>query len=76
MSTGGSEDVPEMAQVLDVKRENIKQINEEEQVHRAHMTALSQMQLQALQLEDEQEKELLRQSGLLMEYQAILHSLP
>ena len=67
-----AEDALEMAGVLDAKRENVKQIFEEEQAHRAQVAALSQMQLQVLQWVDEQEKELQRLSALLMEHQAIL----
>ena len=40
------------------------------------MAALSQMQLQALQRVDKQEKELQRLSTLLLEHQTILQSLP
>ena len=47
-----------MAHILDAERENVEQIIEEVQSHRAQVTAPLQMQLQALQRVDEQEKEL------------------
>ena len=70
------EDAPEMAQLLDVKCESMEQIKEEEQAHKAQVTALSQMQLQAMERVEAQEMELRRLSALLMEHQAILRSLP
>ena len=57
-------------------RENVEWIIEEEQAHRAQVAALSQMQHQALQREDKQEKELQRLNALLAEHQAILKSSP
>ena len=68
------EDAPEMALVLDAKRENMEQIIEEEQAHRAQVTALSQIQLQAMERVDVQEKELCRLSALLVEHQGFLKS--
>ena len=40
-----AEDALEMAHILDAKRENVKWIIEEEQAHRAQVTAFSQIQL-------------------------------
>ena len=51
-----AEDAPEMACILDAERENVKQIIGEEQTHQAQIAALLQMQLQALQWVDEQER--------------------
>ena len=70
-----AEDAAEMAWVLDAKRQNVEQIIEEEQAHRAQVAALSEMQLQALEQVDMHEKELQRLSVLLVEHQAILKSL-
>ena len=66
-----AEHAPEMAQVLDAKRWSMKQITEEEQAHRAQVTALSKMEWM-----DAQEKELWRLSALLVEHQAFLKSSP
>ena len=55
---------------------SVEQIIEEEQVHRVHMAALSQMQLQAMERVEEQERELRRLSNLMAEHQAILRTLP
>ena len=49
---------------------------EEEQTHRVQMAALSQMQLQAMERVEAQEKELQRLSALLVEHWAVLRSLP
>ena len=43
----------EMAQLLDAKRERIKQIIEQEQAHRVQVATLSQMQLQAMKRVEE-----------------------
>ena len=43
-----AEDAPEIAQLLDAKRESMGQIIEEEQAHMTQVAALSQMQLQAM----------------------------
>ena len=47
-----------MAQLLDAEMESMEQIIEEEQAHRAQVAALSQMQLQAIERVEEQEREL------------------
>ena len=52
------EDAPEMAWVLDAERQSVEQIIEEDQAHRVQVATLSQMQLQALEWVDVQEKEL------------------
>ena len=52
------EDALEMAQLLDVEYESTDQIIEEEQANRVQVAALSQMQLQAMQRVEAQEKEL------------------
>ena len=70
------EDAPEMAQLLDAKQESVEQIIEEEQAHRAQVAAISQMQLQAMERVEAQEKELWRLSALLVECQAVLRPLP
>ena len=70
------EDAPEMACVLETERENMECIIEEEQTQRAQVAALSQMQAQAIQRMEEQEKELQRLSGLLLEHQGILQTSP
>ena len=51
------EDAPEMAQLLDAEIQSVEQIIEEEQAHRAQVAALSQMQLQAMERVEEQERE-------------------
>ena len=71
-----AEDAPEMAQLLDAKMHSMEQIIEEEQVHRVQVAALSQMQLQAMERVEEQERELRRLSNLMAEHQAILRSSP
>ena len=47
------EDAPEMAQLLDAKMQSMEQIIEEEQAHRVQVSALSQMQLQAMERVEE-----------------------
>ena len=71
-----AEDAPEMARLLDAKMYSVEQIIEEEQAHRAQVATLSQMQLQAMERVEEQERELRRLSNLMAEHQAILRTLP
>ena len=71
-----AEDAPEMARLLDAKMQSVEQIIEEEQAHRVQVAALSQMQLQAMERVEEQERELRRLSNLMAEQQAILRSSP
>ena len=71
-----AEDAPEMAQVLDAEMHSVEQIIEEEQAHGVQVAALSQMQLQAMERVEEQERELRRLSSLMAEHQAILRTLP
>ena len=71
-----AEDAPEMAQLLDDKMESVEQIIEEEQAHRVQVAALSQMQRQAMERVEEQERELRRLSALMAEHQSVLRSLP
>ena len=71
-----AEDAPEMSRLLDAKMQSVEQIIEEEQAHRAQVAALSQMQLQAMERVEEQERELRRLSNLMAEQQAILRSTP
>ena len=54
----------------------MKQIIEEEQAHRVPVAALSQMQLQAMERGEAQEKELWRLSALLVKHQVVLRSSP
>ena len=54
---GGSRRSPKMVCILDTYRDNVEGIIEEKQAQRAKVAALSQMQLQALQWVDHQEKE-------------------
>ena len=70
------EDAPEMAQLLDAKILSMEQIIEEEQAHRVQVAALSQIQLQAMERVEEQERELRRLSALMVEHQAVLRSFP
>ena len=70
------EDAPEMARLLDAKMQSVEQIIEEEQAHRAQLAALSQVQLQAMDRVEEQERELRRFSNLIAEHKAILRSFP
>ena len=55
---------------------SVEQIIEEEQAHRVQVAALSQKQLQAMEREEEQKRELRRLSNLMAEHQAILRSSP
>ena len=71
-----SEDAPEMAQVLDAKMHSVEQLIEEQQAHRVQVAALSQMQLQAMERVEEQERELRRLNNLIAKHQAILRTLP
>ena len=70
------EDAPEMAWLLDAERESMEQIIEEEQAHRVQVAALSQMQLQAMERVEAQERQLRRLSSLLVEHQEVLRSSP
>ena len=71
-----AEDAPEMAWLLDAEMHSVEQLIEEEQAHRMQVAALSQMQLQAMDRVEEQERELRRLSNLMAEHQAILRTLP
>ena len=71
-----AEDAPEMERLLDAKMHSVEQIIEEEQAHRAQVAALSQMQLQAMERVEEQERELRRLSNLMGEHQVVLRSSP
>ena len=71
-----TEDAPEMSRLLDAEMQSVGQIIEEEQAHRAQVAALLQMQLQAMERVEEQERELRRLSNLMAEQQAILRSTP
>ena len=71
-----AEDAPEMARLLDAKMHSVEQIREEGQAHRVQVAALSQMQLQAMERVEEQERELRRLSNLMAKQQAILRSMP
>ena len=71
-----AEDAPEMARLLDAEMHKVEQIIEEEQAHRVQVAALSQMQLQAMERVEEQERELRRLSNLMAEHQAILRTSP
>ena len=64
--------VQKLAQVLEANRRSVEQIVEEEQAHRVQVAALSQMQLQAMERVEAQEKELQRISALLVEHQVFL----
>ena len=55
---------------------SVEQIIEEEQAHRMQVAVLSQMQLQAMERVEEQERELRRLSNLMAEHQAILRTSP
>ena len=70
------EDALEMARLLDAEMQSVEQIIEEEQAHRAQVAALSQMQLQAMERVEEQEKELRRLSNLMAQHQAVLRTSP
>ena len=71
-----AKDAPEMAQLFDPKIENMEQIIEEEQAHRAQVAALTQMQLQPMESVEAQDRELRRLSALLVEHQDVLRSSP
>ena len=71
-----AEDAPEMARLLDAEMASVEHIIEEEQAHRAQVAALSQMQLQAIERVEEQERELRRLSNLMAQHQAILTTSP
>ena len=71
-----AEDALEMARVLDAEIQSVEQILEEKQAHRAQVATLSQMQLQAMERVEEQERELRRLSNLMAKHQAILRTLP
>ena len=71
-----AEDAPEMARLLDAEMHSVEHIIEEEQAHRVQVAALSQMQLQAMERVEEQERELRRLSNLMAKQQAILRSSP
>ena len=71
-----AEDAPEMARLLDAEMQSVEHIIEEEQAHRVQVAALSQMQLQAMERVEEQERELRRLSELMAQHQAILTSSP
>ena len=70
------ENAPEMAQLLDAECESMEQIIEEEQAHRVQVAVLTQIQLQAMERVEEQERELMRLSALLVEHQEVLRSSP
>ena len=65
-----------MAQLINVKRESVEQIIEEEQAHRVQVASLSQMQLQPMERVEAQERELRWLSALLLEHQEVLRSSP
>ena len=71
-----AEDALEMARLLDAEMASVEHIIEEEQAHRVQVAALSQMQLQAMERVEEQERELRRLSNLMAQHQAILTTLP
>ena len=71
-----AEDAPEMARLLDAEMQSVEHIIEEEQAHRVQVAALSQMQLQAMERVEEQERELRRLSNLMAQHQAMLRTLP
>ena len=71
-----AEDAPEMARLLDAEMHSVEQIIEEEQAHKVQVAALLQMQLQAMEMVEEQEREVWRLSNLMAEHQAILSTLP
>ena len=54
----------------------MEQIIEEEHAHGVQVAALSQMQLQAMERVEAQERELRRLSALLVEHQEVLRSSP
>ena len=70
------EDALEMAQSFNAEHESVEQIIEEKKTHRVQVAALTQMQLQAMERVEDQERELRRLSALLVEYQEMLRSSP
>ena len=52
-----AEDALEMALLLDAKQESVEQIIEDEQAHRVQVAVLSEMQLQAMERVETQERE-------------------
>ena len=71
-----AEDASEMARLLVAEHESVEQIIAEEQAHRVQVAALSQMQLQAIERVEAQERESRRVSALLVEHQEVLRSSP
>ena len=71
-----AEDALEMAQLLDAKMHSVEQIIGEEQAHRVQVAALPQMQFQAMERVEEQQRELRRLSNLMAKHQAILRTSP
>ena len=71
-----AEDAVEMAKLLDAELESVEQIIEEEQVHRVQVALFTEMQLQAMQSVEQQERDLRRVSALLVEHQEVLRSSP
>ena len=71
-----AEDAPEMARLLDAEMHSVEQIIDEEQAPQVQVAALSQMQLQAMERVEEQERELRKLSNLMAEHQAILRTSP
>ena len=62
--------------MLDSEHESIEQIIEEGQAYRVQVAALTQMQIQAMERVEEQERELRMLSALLVEHQEVLRSFP
>ena len=56
--------------------QSVEQLIEGEQAHRVQVAALSQIQPQAMERVEEQERELRRLSNLMAKHQAILRTLP
>ena len=67
------EDAPEMARLLDAEMHSVEQITE---AHRVQVDVLSQMQLQAMERVEGQERELRRLSNLMTKHQTILRTSP
>ena len=70
------EDTLKIALLLDAEQERVECFIKKEQAHGLQAAALSQMQLQAMQKVEAQEKKLCRLSALLVEHQAIWQTLP
>ena len=70
-----AEDALEMAQLLDAKMHSVEQIIGEEQAHRVQVAALPQMQFQAMERVEEQQRELRRLSNLMAKHQAIIKNI-